>query len=307
MPFGISSRRLLLVAPAEQRARLLLALVNQDRWKPAEADSLEQARFVLQVQACDLIMVDGDMANPDQGEGLAWLRDQVAAPVVVVGDAAPERIVEALRLGALWIPGAAVDHPGLFSALIEQAVGHGDEQQQAAADRAALRDAQAHVDRLLELLWEAVPGDGPVCWFTQHYMLERLDEEAARCQRYGSALAILLGERRATPGERLHPEQAQYLANQMTERIARSKRRCDVAGQYGLHGFMLLLPQATTAEALGACNRLRGVLAHPPHAELPPIHACFGIASLPGDTPSVQGLLRRAEERLEQERGEETP
>ena len=92
----------------------------------------------------------------------------------------------------------------------------------------------------------------------------------------------------------------------MAEQIAREKRRCDVAGQYGLHGFMLLLPQSSEVEARGACQRLGGLLAHPPHADLPALHACFGLASVQGDLLSVQGLLRRAEERLEQARVEES-
>ena len=54
----------------------------------------------------------------------------------------------------------------------------------------------------------------------------------------------------------------------MAERIGQEKRRCDVAGQYGLHGFMMLLPQSSELEARGACNRLRALLDHPPHPDL---------------------------------------
>src|SRR5262249_30499755 len=84
--------------------------------------------------------------------------------------------------------------------------------------------------------------------------------------------------------------------------VAQHKRRSDVAGQYGLEGFMLLLPQAAVAEALGACRRLSAVLSHAPHDGLPAVHACFGLASVPGDQPSIQALPRRAEERPDRAR-----
>ena len=36
--------------------------------------------------------------------------------------------------------------------------------------------------------------------------------------------------------------------------IEKSKRRCDVVGQYGLDGFMLVLPRATPEQAQGTCR-----------------------------------------------------
>jgi GGDEF domain-containing protein len=131
-------------------------------------------------------------------------------------------------------------------------------------------------------------------------MLERLEEEVARTQRFGAPLAVVLGELRPETGERLHPDQAHRLATWIAERIGQGKRRCDVAGQYGLHGFMLLLPQSSAEQAEAACHRMRTLLASPPHADLPPVHVCFGLASVPADRPSVQGLLRCAEERMQQ-------
>jgi GGDEF domain-containing protein len=137
-------------------------------------------------------------------------------------------------------------------------------------------------------------------------MLERLEEEVARTQRLGGPLSVVLGEMRLDTGGRLQPDQAHRVASWIAERIGGGKRRCDVAGQYGLHGFMLLLPQSSADQAEAACRRLRTLLAAPPHADLPPVHTCFGLASVPADRPSVQGLLRCAEERLQEARGEES-
>jgi diguanylate cyclase (GGDEF)-like protein len=156
----------------------------------------------------------------------------------------------------------------------------------------------------MSLLWEVAPGTGLPTWFSQRHMLQRLEEEVARCRRQanGGQLAVVLGEVLPQTEESISADQASQLASWVARQIGETKRRCDVAGQYGLHGFMLLLPQATAGEALGACRRLGDVLAHPPHEGLSKVHACFGLAGVPQDVASVPALLSRAEQRLERAR-----
>jgi GGDEF domain-containing protein len=126
-------------------------------------------------------------------------------------------------------------------------------------------------------------------------MLQRLDEEVARARRHGGPLTVVLGE--------VHAGAAGREAALAAERVGRAKRRCDVAGQYGLHGFMLLLPRGSEAEALGCCRRLRALLEQPPPGgPAPPAHACFGVAAFSPAAATAQGLLSRAEERLEEAR-----
>ena len=140
-------------------------------------------------------MVAGHLSGSGWSEGLAWLAGQAPAPVIVVGEMETDRVVEALGHGAIWLPGEAVSsRPALLSAVLDQAVRLGRERQQIIADRAGLRACQSRVDRLLALLWEAVPGEGPSRWFTQRHMLERLDEEVSRSRRYGAPLSVVLGE-----------------------------------------------------------------------------------------------------------------
>ncbi len=300
MPVDAPCRHVLLVGPEGRRA-VLRALIDRDQWDCAEADSLQQARFVLQVHACDVVVVDAMLAGPGWSEGLACLVRDVSAPIVLVGDAEPAAVVEALGQGALWLTGDGCRQSGVLTVVLDQAAGLALERQQAAADRSALRESQERIDRLLGLIWEAIPADGSAHWFTQRYMLERLDEEVARTQRYGVPLSVVIGEMRLEPGERLAAEHANRLARWLAECIGKGKRRSDVAGQYGLNGFMLLLPQSSADQAQDACKRMRNLLADPPHDDLPRVHACFGTASAPADVATVQGLLRRAEERLEHE------
>jgi GGDEF domain-containing protein len=64
---------------------------------------------------------------------------------------------------------------------------------------------------------------------------------------------------------------------------------------------MLLLPRAGSGEVEGACRRLRAVLEQPAGTgPFPPLHAYFGVASVGPNVTTLPGLLRRAEEQLEQ-------
>src|SRR5438270_10385 len=81
-------------------------------------------------------------------------------------------------------------------------------------------------------------------------------------------------------GGRFDLEHAGRLAGWAARRIGGSKRRYDVAGQYGLGGFLVLLPQAEREAAEKASRRLGQVLADPAHEGLPEAHAHFGVASV---------------------------
>jgi GGDEF domain-containing protein len=297
---GDSKPRVLLAGPDASLATFL-TLLPPAGWDVASASSLEQACFLQEARPCEVVVVEGGLAGPGWSEGLARLARLALAPIVLVADAAPEILLEGLRQGAAWLPAdVARRHPDIFLAHLDRAAALGAERHRARITAAQLRNSHARIDRLLGLLWEAVPGEGPARWFSQRHMLDRLDEEVARARRTGRPLALALGELRAESGDRLDPRQLQRLGGWLARQIGAHKRRSDVAGQYGPGGFMLLLPQATPEEAAGACRRLDGLLRHEAHEDLPAVHACFGLAYVPGDEPAVQALLRRAEERLEQ-------
>src|SRR5260370_11073790 len=126
-------------------------------------------------------------------------------------------------------------------------------------------------------------------------MGERLEEELARTRRHGGPLSVVLGEVQLGEGAQREAS-AQPLASWMASRVGQHKRRCDVAGQYGLNGLMLLLPRADSSEAASACRRLRAVLEQSASGTgpVPPLRAYFGVASVAPGTTTVPGLLRRA-------------
>jgi diguanylate cyclase (GGDEF)-like protein len=290
----IANDRLRLLLAAADPGPALAALGDPGRWEVVAAATLAHARFVQQMQPCDVVLAWlGETAGE---EDLGWLPG--GAPLVLVCPVSAAA-AGAVRRGALWLDTSAAGGP-MLAAVLEQAARRAAEQEQHAADRLALRDSRARADRLLGLLWEAAPGEGPARWLTQRAVLERLDEEVARSRRHGGPLSVVLAELHPPHGRRLTPEQAHRVGGWLADRLARGTRRCDVAGRYGPDGFLLVLPQTGRPEALRACGRLRGLLAGGPPAGLPAVEPRFGLASLPDDQPSLAGLLCRAEERLAQ-------
>lgn len=304
----IQRRRVLLAAaePARGECRLLFQTNLLRDWEVIEADTLERARFLLQLDPCDVLLLDCSLYREGGSDDLSWLAGQRRAPVVLLGDGDAETVAEALRQGAhYWLPRElAVHHAAVLAAMLRQAAELGDLQRRGQETSAALEDTRRQVSRLVNLLWEAVPGEGRARWFTQRHMLERLEEEVIRSQRYGGSLAVVLGEVDVAETARTGRGEAGQAATWIVDQISRIKRRCDVAGQYGLQGFMLLLPQTDESGATDCCQRLRSHLEQPAGKLGPfgPLHVHFGIACFSPAARSVKSLLCRAEEQLERER-----
>jgi GGDEF domain-containing protein len=300
---GECRRALIVAGPAEYLAlRELLAAAAMPPWELLHADSFERARFVVQHGGCDLVLVDESLYRPDDPGGLSWLAAD-EAPVLLLADMAPEEAAVALRAGVCqWLPRRlALGHPPLLEAGLAQAARLADRLRSARRTAEAPSDYRRHVTRLVELLWASAPLDPRTGWLSQRHLLERLQEEAARTARHGTPLSVVLGEVYAGTGGAVFPAGESPLAAWTAERIAHAKRRCDVIGHYGPHGFLLLLPSTSEAGAVAFCGRLRDALCDAPPGTAPPVVAAFGITSSAADlTP--KGLLRRAEERLEQAR-----
>lgn len=293
----IPPRRVLLAAEDSQRIELqeLFHTEALRHWQVIEADSLPRARFILQLDPCDVLLLDCDLYRRDAGGDLSLPIGCGRVPVLFLADGEAETIAAALRRGAhYWMPReAAQRHPPVLARMLEQAAELGDAQRRGLEAHSALEDCRRQVNRLVNLLWEAAPGEGGARWLTQRHMLERFEEEVMRAQRYGGPLAVILGEvETSTLGE-----EARQAMRWTVERVSRVKRRCDVAGQYGMQGFMMLLPQTHQAGATGCCRRLRAVLEQP--ESFHPLRVHFGIACFSEDAASVKSLLSRAEERLE--------
>ena len=306
MPVLLDRRRVLVAGFGRERDALMAQFDAGlfPGWDALASDGLERARFMLQMEPCDVLLLDAELYRAAEPAAVTWLGGPDRTPVLLLADPTPGLVVEAMSHGAdHWLPrDLALSCPSLLTATLQTAAHLGDLRRKARQAGETLGDCRRQVSRLVSLLWEASPAEGRIGWYSQRHMLERLDEEAARTRRHGGSFSVVLGEVRGGRREKLSTAEAHELATWTSSRVTQVKRRCDVAGQYGPHGFMLLLPGATATGGVGACRRLQSVLEEPPPLEetpLPPVHACFGLAAYSPEAPSVKTLLRQAEERLD--------
>ncbi len=301
----VACRRVLLVATDKERTEFRIVFQTEPlrEWEIIEADSLEQARFMVQLDPCDVLLVDCSLYRVGAGSDWSWLAGQRRVPVLflVPGEQESAGILPR-HATPYWLPcDLARHHPQVLAVMLKQAAEFGDLQRRGQKTSDALEDCRRQVTRLVNLLWEAVPGEGRVRWFTQRYMLERLEEEVSRARRYGGPLSVLLGEVEAPPTGEVPGGEVRQASPWTVDRISRVKRRSDVAGQYGLQGFIMLLPHTDEAGAAGCCRRLRSILQQPVQsaepAGSPRVH--FGLASFSPETTTLKSLLSRAEQRLE--------
>jgi diguanylate cyclase (GGDEF)-like protein len=299
---------------------LVLASDQQDRWalralleaplfrgwEVREADSIERARFLMQMGPCDVLLLDSSLYRGSDPEGVSWLAAQQSAPMLILAEAEPGVIVSALQNGARqWLPrDVALRQPEILAATLSQVSRIGEMQRRAKATGEELVDCRRQINRLVSLLWDSVPGDGRRSWFPQRHMLERLDEEVARSKRHGDSLTVVLGEIQPEESAYASVESSHQLASWTVEKVTEGKRRCDVAGQYGPSGFILLLPKTPSEGAAHCCRRIK-VRLEQPSQTLPRLHTSFGVVSLSREITTVKGLLRRAEEKLERAKTEQ--
>jgi PleD family two-component response regulator len=261
-------------------------------WSVAVAQGLDHAHFQAQLRACDVLLVDEDALGDDPA-ALAWLVAPRHVPVLLLTDDDAATLPAALALGVhLWLPRSlALSRPEVFAEALRHA------RRAATSLRSEDDDCRAHVERLTELLWNALPVDGQTGWLTQHYALERLHEEVVRSGRHGTPLTVVLGEVAIERPDGVPRSVERAVRTWAADLVLRSKRLSDVAGQYGTRGFLLLLPHTSESGASVYCRRLRRDLEQPPPG-LSGLHASFGLAAYSDECRTPKGLLRLAEERL---------
>ena len=191
----LKSGRIALVAAGVQASALrdVFRLPLLASWDAFAADDCEHAHFLVQMDACDVLVVDHSALGGGDEDCLGWLTSRPEVPVLFLSEGTPELILHALAHGARqWLPRSlALGHPATLDAALRHAV-LGRVSTPRADD--LLRDSRAQVARLVNLLWDATPAEGRPRWFSRRYVLERLYEEVCRSQRHGGPLAVVLGK-----------------------------------------------------------------------------------------------------------------
>lgn len=258
----------------------------------AVAGSVLEAEFRLGQRSRDLLIIDGRLPGLERplphflltGPPVVLVLDEERGP-----DPRPENGVS-----LLWMPRRLViENPPLLMAALEQAG-----QMVELIRRQA--ESQRQMEALLTLLSTAGNSTPGPRWYSHRVMLERLAEEIARVDRHGGALSLVLAEvAPMSPDGEPDTQALLWVAEQLGQR----KRSCDVLGQYGPHGFMLLLPQTQSPGARECCHRLTGVLRNVVEGQPSPWRLDYGIASYQPPHQATKTLLRLAEEELACSRG----
>src|SRR5215471_5369471 len=149
-------RRVLIAAGSMCGAavRNLFAASPLNAWDVLEADSFSRARFMLQHNSCDVLLVNDDLFEREGGQGLNWLAWQQNTPIVFLSDRGVnlQRAYE-LGAGVCLSRKMAIEHPPLLAAALEEAVRSSVVRQGYRRTRERLADSRRHVDRLVNMMW----------------------------------------------------------------------------------------------------------------------------------------------------------
>src|SRR5438046_2000546 len=119
------TRRVAVIARGKQATalRALFQSAPLRGWEAFLAESCEHAHFLIQMDACDALLADQSILDPDRS-CLDWLTTCPEVPVVFLSEAEPDVIAAALRQGARqWLPRPlTLAHPALLAAALQHAL-----------------------------------------------------------------------------------------------------------------------------------------------------------------------------------------
>jgi len=139
--------------------------------------------------------------------------------------------------------------------------------------------------------------------YNYRFLIEALDREARRAQRFEHVFSIIMLDLDNLKGynDRFGHLRGSEAIRTVGGILSASLRRVDLAARYGGDEFAAILPRADKKGALKVCERIRErVRAHafPGARRAGVITASFGVATFPVDGKSARVLLRKADRAL---------
>jgi len=308
-----SARRRVLLAAGPIVSPSIRQLFDQgplDSWDLVPAEDFAEVRFVMQHSPCDIALVHEELLYREGEPALGWIARNPEMPVVFLTSYHAETITSAYRHGVtVCLPrDLSLSHPWLLDAALSRALEVAEQFRGRRRHSEQLQQCRRHIDRLVNLIWRTSPMEPDTQWFTQRHTMDRLQEEISRTQRHGEPLTLAVAEVRIeedpeapeAPSDEHRILELDTLTSQI---ISQSKRRCDVAGQYGMQGFLLLMVHTPKQGGVICCKRLKELLetaaAESVSGPRGPIRAYFGLASSSAEAATAQSLLHSAEQNLE--------
>ncbi len=136
--------------------------------------------------------------------------------------------------------------------------------------------------------------------FNHRYFHERIDEEIARCSRFGEVFSLLLLD---IDLFKAYNDVYGYLAGDeilrlVSQHIKVSMRRIDIGFRYGCDEFAVILPQTSLDSTRKAAERIRRAIEAQIDTKGSPLTCSIGIGSWPTDGVMREELIRATDAAL---------
>jgi len=134
--------------------------------------------------------------------------------------------------------------------------------------------------------------------FNRRYIMHRLEEEIARCQRHGNPLTVIafdLDSFKEINDEYGH-NVGDYVLKTFGEQLKRATRGSDMVARYGGDEFLAILPDCGIEQIRYVLNRLNGLHIKTTQSKIDIRYSAGWTDYLPGESSS--DLLKRADEML---------
>jgi len=138
----------------------------------------------------------------------------------------------------------------------------------------------------------------------QRYLSVRLENEVARCRRFGHPLSLVLLDLDDVPGidGGLSHAAAEEALREVAQTLLKGSRSIDVVARHDGGGFAVLLVETPLDGARAYAGRMADTLSGASWSHGGQVTASFGVSSLPHGAVTSDDLLRGAEEALESAR-----
>jgi diguanylate cyclase (GGDEF)-like protein len=169
----------------------------------------------------------------------------------------------------------------------------------AVADQAAMaiQNARLHAETVALSITDALTGLA-----NRRHLFRQLEQEVARAARFRTQVSVVMLD--LDHFKHLNDASGHLAGDAVLRQVAEvlrgQVRRVDVVARYGGEEFCLVLPQVGKTDAVEVAEKLRRSIAEQAFGAWPAGHitASAGVAHLPGDATTLEGLLEAADAAL---------
>jgi two-component system, cell cycle response regulator len=286
--------KLLLVEDEPTQQLLMERLLTQVGYQVEIATNGDDALAMIKTGRFQLVLTDWEMPGMDGVTLCRQVREANLPSVymlLLTSNGAVSHAVEGLRAGANDFIRKPADETELVARL--------EAGRRVVMLEQSLRDANIQVERLSVT-------DPLLGIYNRRYLHERLPEEAARAQRYGASLSVVMLDLDyfKNINDTYGHEAGDAVLQQCVTTARSTLRSSDWMARYGGEEFVIVLPETHIQGAYAVAERVRRQCAETP-ISIPTgqvsITASFGVASLEGlvkGDDSTDAILREADKAL---------